>query len=90
MAAVRDIYEFMDKIAPFHTQESFDNAGFLVGRGDWSVEKILVALDVTGEVVTEAAGIGASLIVAHHPVIFQPVRSVTDGDLAGRILLSLR
>lgn len=89
MAAVRDIYEFMDKIAPFHTQESFDNAGFLVGRGDWSVEKILVALDVTGEVVTEAAGIGASLIVAHHPVIFQPVRSVTDGDLAGRILLSL-
>ena len=34
MAAVRDIYNFMDKIAPFHIQEDFDNAGFLVGRGE--------------------------------------------------------
>lgn len=89
MAAVRDVYEFMDKLAPFRTQEDFDNAGFLVGRGDWTVKKILVALDITEEVVDEADRWGAELIVAHHPVIFHPVKSVTDETVTGRVLLEL-
>ena len=47
MAEVRDIYRFLDRIAPFHTQEGFDNAGFLVGRGEGEVTKLMVALDIT-------------------------------------------
>lgn len=89
MAVVRDFYEYIDQIAPFATQESFDNAGFLAGRGGRRVEKVLVALDVTEEVVSEAADWGAQLIVAHHPVIFQPARSVTDESPVGRVLLAL-
>ena len=89
MADVRDIYRFLDRIAPFHTQEDFDNAGFLVGRGDREVKKVLVALDVTLEVAEEAREMGAELIVAHHPVIFQPVKSVTDETVTGRVLLEL-
>lgn len=89
MAEVRDIYRFIDRIAPFHTQEGFDNAGFLVGRGDRDVKKVLVALDITEEVVQEAVQWRAELIVAHHPVIFQPVKSVTDETVAGRVLLAL-
>ena len=50
MAEVKDIYEFIDKIAPFRTQERFDNAGFLVGRSNRNVKKVLVALDITLEV----------------------------------------
>ena len=76
MAAVRDIYNFMDKIAPFHIQEDFDNAGFLVGRGESAVGRVLVALDITLEVAEEARSWGAELIVAHHPVVFHPVKSV--------------
>lgn len=89
MAAVKDFYEFIDQIAPFAIQEGFDNAGFLAGRGDRQAEKVLVALDVTEAVVSEAAKWGAQLIVAHHPVIFQPVRSVTDESPVGRVLLAL-
>lgn len=89
MAEVRDIYRFLDRIAPFHTQEDFDNAGFLVGRGDREVKKALVALDITEEVTEEAVRWGAELIVAHHPVIFQPVKSVTDETVTGRVLLAL-
>ncbi|NBI66853.1 Nif3-like dinuclear metal center hexameric protein [Pseudoflavonifractor sp. 60] len=89
MAAVKDIYQFMDQIAPFATQEDFDNAGFLVGRRDRAVTKILVALDITLEVAREAAQAGAELIVSHHPVIFHPVKSVTDESPVGRVLLAL-
>lgn len=89
MATVKEIYEFINSVAPFDIQEDFDNAGFLVGRKKQEVTRILVALDITGEVAEEAARLGAELIVAHHPVIFNPVKSVTDETLTGQVLLAL-
>ena len=89
MATVREIYQYLDGLAPFSLQMDFDNAGFLVGRGDRRVDKILVSLDITEEVVSEAVELGCQLIVSHHPVIFFPAKSVTDTTPDGRILLSL-
>ena len=51
MATVNEVYGFLDKLAPFDLQMDFDNAGFLVGRGNRAVSKILVSLDITEEVV---------------------------------------
>ena len=70
MATVKEIYDLLDQKAPFRYQMGFDNAGFLVGRGDREVSKVLVALDITPEVIAEAIDMGATLIVAHHPVIW--------------------
>lgn len=89
MATVKDIFDYLDRLAPFSLQMSFDNAGFLVGRGDQSLTKILVALDITEEVIREAAGMGAGLVVSHHPVLFHPTRSITDLDPVGRKVLAL-
>ena len=89
VTTVGEVYEFLQEKAPFELQESFDNAGFLVGREGTQVSKILVALDITEQVVEEAAEQGAQLIVAHHPVIFGGVRSMTDRTVTGRVLLSL-
>lgn len=89
VTTVRMVYEFLQEKAPFELQEGFDNAGFLVGREGATVTKILVTLDVTEQVVREAVEQGAQLIVAHHPVIFSGVKSVTDQTVTGRILLSL-
>lgn len=89
MTTVNEVFAFLQEKAPFELQEDFDNAGFLVGRGSGSVSKILVALDITEQVVQEAAEQGAQLIVSHHPVIFGGIRSVTDRTPGGRVLLSL-
>ena len=89
MATVKEIYDFLDQKAPFSLQMDFDNAGFLVGHGEGAVTRIVVALDITEAVAEEAARVGAQLIVSHHPVIFHPVRRLTDDDLTGRLLLSL-
>ncbi len=89
MATVNDIYTFLDQKAPFAIQEDFDNAGFLVGKGTAPVHRALVALDITPEVIREAAEQRAELIVAHHPVIWGKIASVTDADNTGRKLLSL-
>ena len=60
MATVKRLYDLLDRKAPFRTQMDFDNAGFLVGRGDRTVTRVLVALDITPEVIAEAAEKGAS------------------------------
>lgn len=89
MATVKEVFACLDKKAPFASQLGFDNAGFLVGRSNKQVKRILVALDITEEVANEAAQLGADLIVSHHPVIWDGAKSVTDETLLGRKLLAL-
>ena len=57
MATVKEIYRLLDRKAPFRYQMDFDNAGFLVGRGDREVTRALVALDITPAVIREAAAL---------------------------------
>lgn len=88
MTKVSEIYAALCRIAPPELQMSFDNAGFLVGHADAEVNKALLSLDITGEVIDEAREIGAQLIVSHHPVILHPLRSVTaEGE--GAMVLRL-
>ena len=73
---VNDIYNLIDKIAPFDTQLGFDNAGLLIGDGNKKVTKIGVCLDITNDAIAYAAENGIDLIVAHHPVIFDAIKSL--------------
>ncbi|MBE6973839.1 MAG: Nif3-like dinuclear metal center hexameric protein [Ruminococcaceae bacterium] len=86
---IKDIYQYIDSLAPFETQMDFDNAGLLVGRECAYVDKVLVSLDITTPVIREAVNIGAQLIVAHHPVIFNPIKKVSDTDMTGEKVLML-
>ncbi len=91
MTTVWEIYHFLDTKAPFALQEDWDNSGLLAGDASGEVQRVLVALDVTEQVIEEASALGAQLIVSHHPLIFRPVRQVTlsPEDLTGRKLWAL-
>ena len=80
MPNVKDIYNYIDTIAPYSLQESYDNSGMNVMFGDKDITKALIALDITTEVVEEAAKKGADLIITHHPVIFGSVTSLRGTD----------
>lgn len=81
MTTVRDFYEYLNGIAPFDTQEDWDNSGMLVGDMDAEVTKAAVALDIIPETVRQAKALGAELIISHHPVIFKGIKSVTKGSV---------
>lgn len=87
MNTVLEVYNLLQKKAPFELQMDFDNSGFLVGRAERYINRILVALDITEPVIEEAINCGAQLIVAHHPVIWGGAKSVTDQTPTGRKLL---
>ncbi len=82
MSRVIDFYKFIDTIAPFDTQESWDNSGFLVGDGEKEVKKVLLALDATEDVINEASEKGADLIITHHPVIFGALKEFHPKNIA--------
>jgi dinuclear metal center YbgI/SA1388 family protein len=74
---IRDIVAFLNREIPVSLQESYDNSGLLVGEAETEVQGILICMDVTEAVVEEAIAKNANLIVAHHPLIFKPLSSIT-------------
>ena len=86
MTTVKDIFDFIDSIAPYGVQESYDNSGLCVGSPHREVTKVLVALDVTKNVILEAEKKGAQLILTHHPVIFRPLKAVDPDTVVGMLL----
>lgn len=79
--SVGEIYSFLDSIAPFDTQESWDNSGLLVGDRSDTVRSIGTALEVTSEILKQARERQINLIVTHHPVIFHPAKAVLRGTV---------
>lgn len=88
MAKVKDFYGYLNSIAPFETQEDWDNSGMLVGDMNAEVKKVAVVLDITHEEIKKAKAIGADLIISHHPVIFNPIKSVTRGSVPYELVAS--
>jgi len=84
MATVNDILAYLETLAPRSMKMDWDNVGLLCGSRRTEVTKILVALDPFEGVCREAAAWGAELIVTHHPLIFQALKSVTDDTAIGR------
>lgn len=86
---VQNILDFLQQLAPFEMKYDWDNVGLLCGSREKPVRRVLVALDPFEHVVQEAIEVGADMILTHHPLIFTPVRSVTDDDSVGRCIMLL-
>lgn len=82
MLKVKDILAEMDKIAPLSIIHKGDNSGLLVGDPEAEVTKVLTALDITCDVVKEAAEKGVQVIISHHPVIYHPLYTLDDSNPA--------
>lgn len=80
MTTVQQVYEVMQRLAPPELAEHWDNPGLLVDCGG-NVHRVLVTLDITPEVVAEAAAKQCTVIVAHHPVIFDPLKRLCPADV---------
>ena len=86
---VKDIYDIIDGLAPFSSQEAWDNSGLLMGEGAKQVTGVYFALDLTGKAAAEAVNRGANLIVTHHPIMFSGRKNLNEEDWEGRMLCFL-
>lgn len=78
---VNNIFDFLDSLYPVSLALDFDNVGILVGNKNGTVKNCLVALDCTENVIKAAIESKCELIITHHPVIFNPIKDLTDGSI---------
>jgi dinuclear metal center YbgI/SA1388 family protein len=86
---LRDVHSIFENWAPRGIAWERDNVGLQVGSMNQRVQRILVSLDVTDEIVAEARRIRADLIISHHPLLFHPAKVVDTDERVGRILAQL-
>lgn len=85
----REIMDIIEGTYPRHAALDWDNVGLLVGRTEKEVKKIYVALDATDEIIEDAVRMGADMLVTHHPMIFSPLKKITDEHFIGNRVVKL-
>lgn len=89
MISCSDIMKILEEHSPKEYACEWDNIGLLVGRKNKEVNRVMVALDATMEVVKIACDMKCDMLITHHPLIFSPVKKITDESVLGEKLLLL-
>lgn len=84
---INDITTYLESIAPAHLQESYDNAGLIVGDPTREVTGVLTTLDCTETIIEEAKARGCNLVVAHHPIVFKGLKRFNGTDYVERTVI---
>ena len=87
---VKELYSKFLSLLPDSEMESWDNDGLMCSPdGERQVKRVLVSLDVTEEIVDYAIEWNFDLIISHHPIIFRPIKSVTEYNHVSRKIVKL-
>jgi dinuclear metal center YbgI/SA1388 family protein len=84
---IREIITYLETVAPPAFQESYDNAGLIIGDSEASITSALITLDVTEAVIDEAIETGCELIIAHHPVLFKGIKRLNGNNYVERCVI---
>jgi len=88
---IKEVISAFEEVAPSNWQESYDNSGLLVGNASDIVNKALLCLDCTPEIVEEAKAKGCDLIIAHHPIIFKGLKRLNGNNYVEKtVILAIR
>ena len=85
---IAEIVSVLENLAHPSLQEPYDNAGLITGDQSWECSGILVTLDATEEVITEAGVKNCNLIVAHHPIIFSGLKKITGKNYVEKAVIA--
>src|SRR5690606_11246529 len=86
---VSTVIGWLEQFAPQELAVEGDRIGLQIGSAQQSVDKVLITLDVTREVVDDAIQVGAKLIIAHHPPLYHPLRAINTQTAQGDLIATL-
>ncbi|MEO1928051.1 MAG: Nif3-like dinuclear metal center hexameric protein [Nautiliaceae bacterium] len=84
---IKEIYEILDSISPFELQEDWDNSGLLIGDFENEISKIYLTLDIDEELLEKVDK--NSLIIAHHPLIFKPLKNLIPSSFSTKLAIKM-
>ena len=87
---IREIIDALERFAPLPLQDDYDNSGLQIGTTETEVSGVLLCLDVTRQVVDEAIKNGCNMIISHHPLLFRPLKKITDDNIGSIVMDAVR
>ncbi len=84
---VQQVYQHLESIAPLMLQNSYDNSGLICGSLENEVKGIMISLDCTEEIIDEALANDCNVVLAHHPIWFGPMKSLTGANYVERTII---
>jgi len=84
---IQSIINCLERFAPLGLQEDYDNSGLLIGNKNKDIQKALIALDITEEVLQEAIENQCELIISHHPLIFKGIKKLNGNNMVERLVI---
>ncbi len=84
---IKELLTYLEEICPLNYQESYDNCGLQMGDTEKNVTGVLLCLDCTEDVLKEAQKLKYNLVIAHHPVIFSPIKKLTGRTYSERTVI---
>lgn len=84
---IAEVLSVLEAVAPPYLQESYDNAGLIVGDPVQEVTGVLCCLDSTEAIIEEAIVKGCNLVVAHHPIVFRGLKRLNGSTYIERTVI---
>ncbi|MGP8217099.1 MAG: Nif3-like dinuclear metal center hexameric protein [Bacteroidia bacterium] len=85
---IKEVISYLESKCPLSYQESYDNCGLITGDTEKKITGVLLCLDSTEDVIHEALKLKCNLIIAHHPILFSPIKKLTGKNYAERVIIS--
>jgi dinuclear metal center YbgI/SA1388 family protein len=87
MSSIKNITDYLEKIAPLALQESYDNSGLITGNPETIVSGIMLCLDSTEDVIDDAIANDCNLVIAHHPIVFSGIKKLNGKNYVERTII---
>lgn len=84
---LKEVTDHLEKFAPLMLQESYDNSGLITGDYNREIEKALICVDITEDIIDEACVGGFDLVISHHPLIFNGLKNITGKNYIEKIII---
>jgi dinuclear metal center YbgI/SA1388 family protein len=84
---IKEVLSYLESECPLVYQESYDNCGLITGDTEQAITGALLCLDSTEDVINEAIKLKCNLVIAHHPILFSPVKKLTGKTYAERVII---
>lgn len=85
----KDIVDILDQLSPQNYACEWDNIGLLLGRKEKDIKNVMIALDVTKDVIEQAIIKKVDLLITHHPMIFSSLKQINEDHVVSEKVLSL-
>lgn len=84
---IKNIINFLEKIAPKEYAENFDNVGLLIGSDKEKITSVIITLDITKKIIEESIKYKCNLIITFHPFLFKKIKKITNDSYIGSLII---